>query len=125
MTRRTIIFTIFAVAISVIASAQDVVRDSLEFRFRQGKSVVDLQHSQNRNTMETLRKWHDDFQSKEYKYFFERVEVYGAASPEGGIAINNKLSAKRAEVMMQKLSDAVSVPDSIITPPPCRRTRLG
>ena len=117
MTRRTIIFTIFAVAISVIASAQDVVRDSLEFRFRQGKSVVDLQHSQNRNTMETLRKWHDDFQSKEYKYFFERVEVYGAASPEGGIAINNKLSAKRAEVMMQKLSDAVSVPDSIITPP--------
>lgn len=117
MLKRLAIFATVALLFWGSVTAQEVVRDSVEVRFRQGKSVVDWQNEHNKRAVEELGRWKENFDSKEYKYFLQSVDIYGAASPEGGVKINNRLSVKRADALMDKVSEFISVPDSIISPP--------
>lgn len=86
-------------------------RDSVRIFFRQGRSYLDLSIGDNQASLErisdTLR-----VRQADPEYRVRKVSVVGAASPEGGVRLNERLSRKRADVLFARLSEYVNVPDS-------------
>lgn len=85
--------------------------DSAEIYFRQGKSGLELDIKNNRKELDSLLR-HVRLNSDCHNAI-KSIHVTGGASPEGSVAINEQLSRKRAEVLFNKLSGEISLPDSI------------
>lgn len=88
-----------------LASAQNL-HDSVKIHFRQGKHNLDAGFRNNAHTLEKIDR---------SVYRLERVEVIGAASPEGSIPLNKRLSERRANVIYDYLSRYGNLPDSLKT----------
>ncbi len=94
-------------------SAQEV-RDSVKIHFRQGRSELDLTVKDNENALERI----SDSVKTSYVdsiYILKRINIVGCASPEGSIALNKRLSQKRADALFDYLSAYGSLPDSLKT----------
>ncbi|MBR2962356.1 MAG: DUF3575 domain-containing protein [Alistipes sp.] len=113
MIRRLYILVALVIICSFTALSQDVVCDSVVVLFRTGGGRIDLKFNQNDKALETLRtiKRSDN---ADYRYFLRRADIYGTASPEGSIAINNRLSKLRAESLSKQVAEYLAIPDSII-----------
>ena len=84
------------------------VNDTLTIYFRQGKSDIDTTLRDNGIKMKSL----DSIALKEQN-FLNDIRIYGTASPEGGIMLNNKLSDRRAENILSILSQNQSYDPSL------------
>lgn len=89
-------------------------RDSVKIYFQQGKTdlIPELRGNQSalNRIIKKLRDNHADT-----LYQLKEVEVTGAASPEGSIRLNQRLSEERAKVLFDYLSQYSPLPDSLRT----------
>lgn len=92
------------------ASAQEIVRDSVIVHFRLNKYNLDLGFRNNKARLDSLVSSMGDSTIRQVK----RITVAGGASPEGSIALNDKLSRNRAKSFIDYLDDHVAIPDSIV-----------
>ena len=95
------------------ACGQTVVKDSVKIYFRQDYSTLDLSLRHNRAVLDSiaarLRRG-----SADSVLVLRRVLVEGAASPEGTIARNRRLSERRAGRLFNHLSRYAALPDSLL-----------
>lgn len=100
--------------IATAATAQVVeLTDSVRINFRQSKVAFDTTYMDNRAALEHARgviRYHNGEGSA---YPIKKVEVVGAASPEGSVAFNEWLSHERAARIFEILSKGIHLPDSI------------
>lgn len=91
-----------------------VVTDSVRINFRQGKHVLDRDRFGND---EALKRISDSLRVRNSDSILRllKVEVAGAASPEGSISLNKRLSERRANVIFDYLSQYGELPDSLTT----------
>lgn len=101
-------------SMATAAKAQVVVlRDSVRINFRQSKVAFDTTYMDNQAALEHARgviRFHNGEGSA---YPIKKVEVVGAASPEGSVAFNEWLSHERAARIFEILSKGIILPDSI------------
>lgn len=86
------------------------MRDSVIVHFRVNKSKLDLGFRNNRARLDSLVNAMGHASIRQVK----RITVAGGASPEGSIALNDRLSRKRAKSFIDYLDDHVAIPDSIV-----------
>lgn len=92
------------------AMAQEV-QDSVRIHFRQGKSLLDTSVSDNKKTFDRIESGLTvSYADSIYK--LRKVTIIGGASPEGGVALNKRLSERRATVLFNYLSKYGSLPTS-------------
>ena len=107
-----ILLTLTLVLLSGSIGRAQEVKDSVRIYFRQGYSTLDLSIRDNRASLEriadSLRKGNTDS-----VYKLQKVLVVGGASPEGSLALNRRLSEKRAKVLFDYLSRYGELPDSL------------
>ena len=88
--------------------------DSVRIYFRQGYSDLAPDLNGNRESLkriaDSLRAWHTGPNGR-----LRRIEVIGGASPEGSVALNRRLSEKRAKALLDHLSHAGGIPDSLLS----------
>lgn len=90
------------------------ISDSATVHFRQGKTVLDTALFNNgKNLSEFLIKTeriknHPDFTLR-------KINILGAASPEGPVTLNRNLSEHRAHAIYDYLSSRASLPDSLVS----------
>lgn len=89
--------------------------DSAELHFRQGKSTLELDYKNNRGEMDSLLRQLRaiSYSPSTMRRNIKGIHVIGGASPEGSVAINQRLSRKRAEVLFNHLAAETSIPDSL------------
>lgn len=87
------------------ASAQ-VVNDSVKIYFHQGEHILDSTFKSNQQMLDKIDR---------LVFKLEKVEVIGAASPEGSVQLNERLSQKRAQELFNYLSRYGNLPDSLKT----------
>ncbi len=75
-------------------------KDSISILFHQGKSNIDLNFKNNRRAFTHL-----DSILKEDRSALKDIHIIGAASPEGGVALNYNLSDRRAEIILSQLRE--------------------
>lgn len=95
---------IFVVLCSWAAARGQELRDSVRINFRQSKTALDTAYMHNAQALHTALP-DSNF------YVLKKVEVTGAASPEGSVRFNEWLSRQRAE----RIFDRYSLPDSLAT----------
>ena len=90
------------------------IQDSVEIYFRQGYSVLEPSHRNNREALDRIA---DSLRTSyaDSVYQLKRIQVVGGASPEGSILLNRRLSVKRANVLFDYLSRYGELPDSLKT----------
>ena len=78
-------------------------KDSIKIHFRQGKHTLDYTVSNNKTVLQDIA---DKFSpsAPDSLYNIVGVTVIGAASPEGSVPLNKRLSEKRAKVLFNYLS---------------------
>lgn len=90
------------------------IRDSVRIHFRQGYSVLDSTLRDNREALgriaDSLRYNH----LADSIYQLRKVVITGAASPEGSVVMNERLSRKRANVLFDYFSRYAELPDSLM-----------
>lgn len=96
------------------ASAQEVIVDSVRIHFRQGYSVLDRDKFGNDTALKRIA---DSLRMRNTDTILQlkKVEVSGAASPEGSIPLNKRLSERRANVLFEYMSQYRELPDSLMT----------
>ena len=79
------------------------IQDSVKIYFRQGYSVLEPSHRNNREALDRIA---DSLRTSyaDSVYQLKRIQVVGGASPEGSILLNRRLSVKRANVLFDYLS---------------------
>ena len=109
---RKVTFISFLAVAGCLSAA--VINDSVKIHFRQSRSNLDLEFKDNR---EALRRISDSLSTSyaDSMLTLRSVNVVGGASPEGSVAINRRLSEKRAQVLFDYFSDSFSVADSALT----------
>ena len=100
------VIAIFIGILSLGFASAQVTRDSILIYFHQGKQQLDSTYMSNKQALE----WIDSNVRQLY-----RIEVVGSASPEGSVALNEKLSEKRAQTLFDYLSRYGNLPDSLKT----------
>ena len=90
------------------------IQDSVKIYFRQGYSVLEPSHRNNREALDRIA---DSLRTSyaDSVYQLKRIQVVGGASPEGSILLNRRLSVKRANVLFDYLSRYGELPDSLKT----------
>lgn len=90
------------------------IQDSVRIYFRQGYSVLDPHRRGNEAALQRIA---DSLQTgyADSIYRLCRIEVVGGASPEGSVALNRRLSERRAKVLFGYLSRYGNLPDSLMT----------
>ena len=91
-----------------------VISDSVKIHFRQSQSKLDLDFRANRDALQRIA---DSLRTVDGDSILElrKVDVIGAASPEGSEAINRRLSERRAHRLFDYFSSSFSVPDTLLT----------
>ena len=83
-------------------SAQSVKQDSVRVYFRQGQSVVDLQYRDNAQNFARLSELYRQYANRS-EYWLKGIRIVSSASPEGSFRLNQRLSEKRADAVLQFL----------------------
>jgi len=113
---KKLILIAFVLYGGLLLSAQTVneVRDSVKIYFHQGKVNLDPALGGNRFTLDRIA---DSLRTSyaDSVYILQKIHVVGAASPEGSVKINKRLSEKRADALFDYLSRYGSLPDSLKT----------
>ena len=102
---RTIIGILIGLMGCGLASAQ-VQKDSVKIYFHQGKHILEPAFKSNQQMLDKIDR---------LVFKLEKVEVIGAASPEGSVQLNERLSQKRAQELFNYLSRYGNLPDSLKT----------
>ena len=94
-----------------------VKKDSVKVHFRQGYSILDTSYGENASSLCSIIEAVRDRRAGN-SYRLNRIEIVGAASPEGTVYLNNRLSYKRANVLFNYIDRHEDLPDSMrkITP---------
>lgn len=88
-------------------------QDSLLIHFRQSRSYLDTTYMNNAEALKRAASEIQQFNSADSNLSIAKVTVVGAASPEGSVAINQRLSHLRAKRIFDYFSDRMSLPDSL------------
>ncbi len=96
-----------------IVKAQEV-KDSVKIHFRQGRSELDASIRENREALNRIADSLNYNHIVDSIYRLKKVVVTGGASPEGSVAINERLSRRRADVLFNYLSRYAELPDSLM-----------
>lgn len=110
-----IVSLLLLVASPLAATAQSHRIDTLSasVNFRQGHSNLDLGFMGNKETLDGFVKAYNSHPHKA-----SAIHVIGYASPEGAVAVNQRLSRERAAVIARYLQANCSIPaDSIVSVP--------
>lgn len=83
-------------------SAQSVKQDSVRVYFRQGQSVVDLHYRDNALNFARLSELYRLYANRS-EYWLKGIRIVSSASPEGSFRLNQRLSEKRADAVLQFL----------------------
>ena len=102
---RTIIGILIGLMGCGLSSAQ-VQKDSVKIYFHQGKHILEPAFKSNQQMLDKIDR---------LVFKLEKVEVIGAASPEGSVQLNERLSQKRAQELFNYLSRYGNLPDSLKT----------
>lgn len=94
------------------ASAQ-VMQDSVTIRFRQSSAELDMSLGENGQLLEDIKDKLQLNKDDSVYYRLQKVLVVGGASPEGSIAVNKRLSERRAETLFGYLAKYGTFPDSL------------
>lgn len=103
----------FAVCCYAIYAAEP--GDSAEIHFRQSVSALEPDFMGNRGSLDSLSEHLRDFLGAYPSNSISWIKVVGAASPEGSVDINRRLSHQRASRIFDYFSDIIGVPDSVAT----------
>lgn len=87
--------------------------DSVKIHFRQGKTELDMNQGENTRLLQGIKDKLQLNQDDSIYYRLQKVWVVGSASPEGSMAVNKRLSEKRAESLFNYLSQYATFPDSL------------
>ena len=87
--------------------------DSVKIHFRQGKTELDMNQGENARLLQGIQDKLQLNQDDSIYYRLQKVWVVGSASPEGSMAVNKRLSEKRAESLFNYLSQYATFPDSL------------
>lgn len=93
-------------------SAQ-MVQDSVKIQFWQGKTMLDMNLGDNYAALQGIKERLELNLNDSAYYRLRKVLIIGGASPEGSIALNKRLSEKRAETLFNYLSQYAVFPDSL------------
>lgn len=96
----------------VMASAQNI-KDSVKINFQLGKTNLNMNLGENRKVLENIKEKLQLNADDSIYYRLHKVLVVGGASPEGSIALNKRLSEKRAETLFNYLAQYGTFPDSL------------
>ncbi len=99
-----------AITAAGLARAAGAEADSARIVFRQSSSVLNPALGQNEASLDSLASRiaaHDSTP-------ITSITLFGAASPEGPVGYNRRLSERRAAAMLRGLEARVDVPDSLI-----------
>ena len=97
----------------VNVSAQQM-SDTLRIYFRQGYSSFDASYKHNQERAKAFIDRVNDFKSQSSAFDILTVNYHAGASPEGTLAINEKLAAKRSSTLTAYLKRYIDFPESII-----------
>lgn len=111
--RRIIILIIGLLSYCHIAAQH--IQDSVRINFRSGKANLDMDLGENRKVLEDIKEKLQLNANDSVYYRLHKVLVVGGASPEGSIALNKRLSEKRAETLFNYLAQYATFPDSLKT----------
>lgn len=91
---------------------EDAAADSIRVYFKQSKHDLDLNLNGNGRELNRIE---DKFKSlyADTLYTITKIEVLGAASPEGSVSFNQGLSERRANTLFNYLSKYTDIPDSL------------
>lgn len=95
--------------------AAETLADSAEIHFRQSKSVLDPHFKGNGASLDSLAERIDAYRDSTSRYSLKGIRVVGAASPEGSVAINRRLSEQRASRIFNYFYTSRNLPDSLVT----------
>lgn len=118
MWRITYIVRCFTSFFAVLAACSELfaqeVSDSVTIHFRQGCSRLERNWQGNGEALDRIS---DTLQVRyaDSAFVLKHIGVVGGASPEGSIALNKRLSGKRANVLFDYLSAQTALPDSLRT----------
>ena len=107
------LITIVLALVCVSVSAQQM-SDTLRIYFRQGYSSFDPSYKHNQERAKAFIDRVNDFKSQSSAFDILTVNYHAGASPEGSLAINEKLAAKRSSTLTAYLKRYIDFPESII-----------
>ena len=87
--------------------------DSVKIHFRKGRTELDMNQGENARLLHDIQHKLQLSQDDSIYYRLQKVLVVGSASPEGSVAVNKRLSEKRAESLFNYLSQYATFPDSL------------
>ena len=87
--------------------------DSLTVFFRQGISAFDPDFRQNGKRCEEFIRRVEGLKGSDFRVV-ARVEMFSSASPEGGVALNERLAKDRAKSVLAYLHEVLDFDDSIV-----------
>ncbi len=96
------------------AVADTLSRDTVKVYFRQGSTQLDFSRRGNAGARERI----DEVMNRaaaDSAAVLRGITVCGAASPEGSVALNRRLSERRAHRLFDYFSTSFSVPDTLLT----------
>lgn len=91
------------------------ITDSATFHFPQSHSNMNLGLPGNREELEKIEYFMNQYNSSDSLYRLKSMTVIGGASPEGSVEINERLSHGRAENIFEYITKREQVPDSVTT----------
>ena len=108
-----VILLFFLSCVLIPVSAQET-RDSVKIYFHQGRTEIDLSLRDNRRSLEKICR-----QILEYRpdtaFSICKIMVIGAASPEGSVELNRRLSELRAKRLFDHVCRYSPLPDTLKT----------
>jgi hypothetical protein len=108
------LLVVMTLMFSTYVSAQTVeeVRDSVQVRFEQSRSNLDLSLDDNGKKLDRLVD-SINVNTKDSAYKLQKVLVVGSSSPEGSVEINKRLSEQRANVLFDYISARTYLPQDL------------
>lgn len=109
--KHALLLTILACCGMYVSAADRT--DSVRIHFRQSFSQLDTAYKDNAANLARMLTVINKSVTGDSTMELSEVKVIGAASPEGSIAINRRLSEKRAKKIFDYFAQRTSLPDSI------------
>lgn len=102
-----------ALAGTVAFAGSAALSDSVELYFPCGSSQFNVQFGENRAAIDSIAALVATLRS-DTSVNIGRIALVGSASPEGSIALNQRLSARRVSAVLDYMRDFGPIPDSVI-----------
>ena len=99
----------------LFVSAQET-RDSVKIYFHKGRTEIDLSLRDNRRSLEKISRRILEYRP-DTAFSICKIMVVGAASPEGSIELNRRLSELRAKRLFDHVCGYSPLPDTLKTSP--------